>query len=559
MAYALPVEWATLALPVADVGEPADGVEVFVGFVDPFEDNGKWTQGVGLAPTIFVPASDPGALGDHFLYDYYYRIWVVPNEMNIRNPRINVDIPLAVWNAYPYNNTLSSITGTGLTGLTLDVTTPTLFKPIEYREINLQVGATAPLEVIATFNFNFVEGVGVFYFEAERASIIYMVPDVPVEEKWEWMTQVMVSVDGSEQRVALRTAPRRKIRYELVILDDDEYRRQYKRIFQDVNSQVVLPFWQYCTDITAVALTGTSTLTFDPGRTDLRAGEYTLIVGTAGNQLIKIASLTGTGCVTDTPLDLDVEIGALITPALPCMIENRSKLGMNPVYNGRLELSAQSLEPRQELSRPGSATVFERYETLPILNIRPLNNDQVTYAFDGGKEVIDSETGIVEIKSFWAHAQVEGPRQYNIERTLTPAAMDWWRDFLQEVKGQLKPFYCPSYRPDLHLKDAPSLGGNVFTVFGTDYSTTYYEHECFKVLAIETAGGVHYSRVVSAVADVNGNDVLTIADTLPGAAEWTQVTNISFCNKVRLASDAVQLQHYGLNTQIELTIRTVDG
>ena len=115
----------------------------------------RGTPGVITPPTIvpLPPANtglDAGPAGH-----VYLRIWVVPVFLRPTNPQLNVDIPFIIWQAFNKQNNMSSITGSGQTGLTLDLSAPHSWAPLEQLTVNLQITPTAPNVVSAIYNFNF--------------------------------------------------------------------------------------------------------------------------------------------------------------------------------------------------------------------------------------------------------------------------------------------------------------------------------------------------------------------------------------------------------------------
>jgi hypothetical protein len=527
-------------------------------------DEGPGVEGVfstitlGTSPVAGL-AAQTGVLAGHYFTDFYYRIWVVPAVLSLKNPRLNSDIAISIWNAYPYSNTLASITGTGLTGIEWGISPPQVFKAIEFKSITFQLNNAAPLIVDADILFNFTEGTGYFSFNSERYSIIYMVPDVPVEEVWQWRTDIIVANDGSEQRIAARTNPRRSITYSVGIDDADGWRTQFKRMWSDINSSVYLPFWQYATRITAAAALGDFTLSLDPTRTDLREEEFVLIVGRNIRQLAKVTLLTSDTVTLDVPLEADVVVGDLITPVFPCLIDSKSRMMMRQTHTGALSITGNSIQPREQLQRPGASPSFTYYEGLIVLDRSQLvDQSGIEYSFDGGSKTLDNLTGVRTLYAPWAHPQIEGPRSFLVPRGRLPLEMDYWRGFLDAMRGRQGAFYLESMREDFETEIDPTPGSTALTLVGTDYSGLYFPYEAFKVLAIRTAAGVHYSRVLTATENVDGNDELVLDIALPVGAGWETIERVSMLVKMRLASDEVKWRHYQLHSYVELAVRTVD-
>lgn len=494
-----------------------------------------------------------------FLFDFYFKIWIVPNRLEMRNPRIGVDIPFNVWNAFPYRHNLTAINGTNAEGLELDTSAPDTFYEIEYREVNIQILPTAPLTVDAVFEFVFQWGSGLFNFIAERASVVNITPDVPVKEIWSWLTDIIVTDNGREQRIALRTVPRRSQTTKLIALNKEEVRVKFDQMLLDFVGEVVMPYFQYATPTTQPALVGATGLAFDPSKTDIREGEYALIITKSADQLVRFASISEAGATLDAPLTIDVPATSLVVPALPSLVDAGAAFRRYAVHDvAEMELTSRVTQHREVFSRPGSQTVIPTLDGLYVLSRRPLANGTVDDRFDTGAKIVDFETGPLETSTHWLHSQIEGPRQYLIKRAHEPAEMDFWRDFFDTVKGRQLSFLTPTYREDGYIAERPADGAGTLRLAGTRYSTVFFQQGPYSHLRLWTDAGYHDVTVSDATALEDGNDEIVFEPALPAGELWRNVNNFSFLAKVRLGTDDVELEHYALDTILNLTLRTVD-
>lgn len=519
------------------------------------------TVGAAATPTVTTIANVPGVLPGHFLFDFYYRIWVIPQTINAQNPSIGAPIPFAIWNAYPQplTNTLTSIADVAGDGLEFDFDVGDVWKAIEYKVVNITITPAAPIEIAAEFTFSFSSGSEKLFFNASIADFVQMVPDPPVEETWAWLTDIIPARDGTEQRIALRSTPRRSIKYAFVLENEFERRRQYNRWYKSLASRIVLPYYQYSTPLTAGSSVGSSSLYFDPARTDLRDGEFALVYDalTDNGYLVKIDTVEVDGVTTDTPLTFEPSVGMVIAPAFTSRLLDKTGLSMYLV-TGKVDLAAEALNSRVLFSRPGSTAVINTYDGYPVLDIRPIGTGETPELFQANYEVVDGETGIQAIYSAWPHPAVHTTRQYTIRRLQNPGEMDWWRDFLGGLYGQREPFLQPTWFPDLYLASAPAPGDPGITITGSDYVSLYFPYDAFKRLQLETAAGIIWRKVLTAVDNGDGTSTLTFDTPIGGTPDDATISRISYLNLVRLSSDTITLSHGRIRTQIELPTRTVD-
>lgn len=518
--------------------------------------------GAYVNPAASFTASVPGVMSGHFLFDFYYRIWIIPQVLNAQNPQYNVGIPFAVWNAYPqpYTNTLEAITATNGTGLSFNVAPPSVFKAIEYREIEITISEAAGIAVDAEFLFDFTVGQETFYFKADIADFVQMVPQVPVKETWEWLTDNLVAYDGTEQRLALRKTPRRKVNLNILLKDDAGIRRQYDRIYKNLRQPVVIPYYQYATVLTADSAIGSSALKFAPAKTDCRQDEFALVFDPVSETgyLVKLGAEAADGFATFTPLTFAAKKGWWIAPAFTSRFKDGAGIQTRAVH-GTMQVECPVIVPRDVFKRPGSTATWPTLNGYPILENRDLANTENPTAFNQDVDVIDYEVGVSQQKVSWDHAHAQGKRQFFVERTDKPEQMDFWRDFLDYCTGMQNPFLHSTFREDLIPYAAPLAGDTKLRITSINYKDRYWQYESWRRIAIELQDGRILYRDVTQVDNFSDYAELTLSTAWGLNPEDLNIKKVSFLNLVRLGTDRVTWTHFHTYSVVEFEVRTVDG
>lgn len=520
----------------------------------------------GAAPVVTVVALDqPNAmLSLGYLADFYYRIWVIPTILSATNPSLFTDIAFQIWNAYPEGtNTLSSIVSTGDASVALQFSAPVVYRAVEIKDVALQITAPTTTPILANYTFTFTSGSGDLEFRATSATTLSQPPEAPVTEEWEFNTGVMVSNDGSEQRFSLLSAPRRRFQLSYQIDEDVEWREQFGRIFLNAASEFLLPLFPYMTGLDNETLAGETRLYYDPAKTDVRAGENVYIWGRDYEQFAEVVSLYTDGCEIDFQVTVDVGPRSStrgrafsIAPVASCLLSNKTRFNMKPV-NGLLPIAARSNTIRSSLSRPDSSSSFTSIGSKMILDRRPLANSSIDIEVDHGGDLFDFGTGYASIVTSWDAPKLSGNRTFRIHRFSDPAEMDWWRDFLEALKGPRVSFRMPTWRPDIEIVGTPANAASSLVFLSSVYSSTFFSAPGgYDYLRIETSSGVHYAKVTAVAINSDGNDVVTISPAVPSGAGWQAVERVSLMPLVRLGGDTVTLRHGPLSTDIEMNIRS---
>lgn len=528
-----------------------------------------------LGNTVDGPISNPsapqmpeegGGILEQPIADIYYRIWCVPSFLRLQNPALNTDIPFILWHAYYIDNTLTGIGGSGQTGLTLDLTPPRPFFPAEDITVNLQIGPAAPNQVFAIFLFNFTEGQGEFTFETTLLDWIKFIPEEPVVEVWTWLTDLIIAHNGSnEQRISVRAQPRRRVEAGLLLEDDVERQREYDRLYNRIGRDLVIPYYQYSTRLTAGAAITDTKIYFDPSKTDFRDDELAVIYRPTTDEsfIVQLGTIESDGAQTAAPLTVELQKYDIIAPGFVSRINNRTAISMTTVA-GMLKFQAISEDFRSTFNRVGtppvgSAAVIDTYDGLNVLDRCPMVTGQVPETFDQDPHIHDNETGIHDQATSWLHPFIDGMRKWNIKRITDPNEMDYWRDFITEARGMREPFLMPSWREDLFLATTPNPADPKIEVDSLSYSSQYFPYDTYKRLRLVNPDGDSIYRKVTAVEDQPGGTVLlTLNDPLPNDPAWGNGFEIQYLNKVRFGSDQVKLTHFTVNTILEASIRTTD-
>ena len=150
--------------------------------------------------------------------DWYFRIHILPNNLELGNVVSNEIFIIGVWNAWiATSQTLNSITpfdatGTSLTG---QPSPPLVYTPNQQLDYTLSIDPLGPPTIDATYTFTFADAeVVVLSMFGQRITAWALTPDwaTPIEEKLGWKTDKLRAWDGTEQRRALRIAPRRNVK-----------------------------------------------------------------------------------------------------------------------------------------------------------------------------------------------------------------------------------------------------------------------------------------------------------------------------------------------------------
>lgn len=485
---------------------------------------------------------------------FYFRIWAIPAVLDVQNPKRDFPIPFDLWSAYLEPNTLNAITSTGALGLTLDAVPPTTFGRLELRTVHATIGATAPIQIDATFSFAFDEGTGTLRFIALLADILPIVAEGTIVEKLEWKTDVLTNYDGSEQRIALRQRPRRTFQVQMLLGDDADRKRLYDKLFKTAALTVITPSYQYQSRLKVATVIGDNKLYTNTRRADLRVGENVIVATYDGTFFMyEVATVLADHVTITTAFSQVVDAGAIVCGGFAGHFGNKSGLAMQQ-RGGKAQLSILLTDSRSQVAWPGYAATVPTFNGKPLLLKNPLANNDAQENFDVGLATIDNMTGKPAYYSAWSQALIEGERQYLIQSLFNQDDLEFWRTFLDTVRGSQKTFYTPTYRNDLvHMAGTPFLPGEL-VVEGTDYATQYFGHAPFNQIDIETSVGT-FQLAIDNIENLGDSTKLHFVTPIPVDVSHADITRISYLMLVRFGSDSISLTHNPANTIVDTSLR----
>lgn len=523
---------------------------------------------IDLDPGDYVPANvtDAGGpvsalVGGVFVQpsmhgDYHFRIWIIPNVLNLSNPTIDANIPFRIWNTFLESATVDAVAVTGSSVLTFDLAVSDVIRDFQYREVNMQIGE-GEATIDASVLFDFDVGDGILDVQAVVAETFPILPEVPVREEWNFQTDVLTNYLGEEQRIALMPEPRITLDFDVKVVDYQERRILYDLIASNIKVKSLVPMFQYASVINVTTLIGGTRLYFDPALTNLRVGGTLVCLNRNTRERIigTVVTLHADGATINSSVGVDVEANNLwyVVPAVGSFISDDSGLDFG-TQAGTFTINADVFDIF-DLQRPGATVTINTFDGLPIIEKTFLITQPERFAYR--REVMDGGVGKRATRSRDTHFEVRRSFKFSVDRNSDE--MDYWREFFATIVGAQKPFLASTQLPDLTLRVAITQGTSSLQINESYYETKLYPLDTFKRLRVEYSNGDHsYHSVTLSSTDALGNTTLSLSPSLVDDPDYTSIAKISFLHKMR-ASDKVSLEHYNDYSYVKFGARSVNN
>lgn len=511
----------------------------------------------GVPVATSLPDASSGKLLRGFMDWFYFRIWMIPKVLDAQNPQIGSPIPFRIWNSFLTANELQGLTTSGAEGLDIDIAETDVLQKLEMRTVNIVIGEDAPYQIDATFNFDFEFGGSALRFLAQLADILPIEANAGIVERFEWLTDILPSYDGSEQRIALRGRPRRAFVVSLTLENEADRKALYDKLYATIAQSVIVPAYQYQSQLKVSTVIGDNKIYCNTKRADLREGESVILVARDGTFFYyKILDVFEDYVTITTAFSQVIEKrGAKVVGGFTGRMPDNSGLAMN-ANGGSAQLTITIIDSREQIAVPDYPVALPMLSGVPLLLRRPLADGEAPESFAAGLEVIDNDTGKPAQYTAWDQRYISGERKYLINGLFYKDEMQFWRSFLDYCRGRQRAFLAPTWRADLVQVDGSATLVSEIEVQGSSYSSLYFGSPTYRHLLFETQLGLIPVTVVDAV---NNGVSTTIYFDAPVDVDLTGavISRISYLMLCRLGSDTVALTHENTYSTIELSLRAI--
>lgn len=525
------------ALTILDKVQP-------ISYPASFRESGYATNLAGtghrnLPVAVEYPVSKVGIGIPGFQEQWYYRCHLFPVTLPLGNLMTTQVRQLKVWNAFLSTTNLTAIDSQTDEGITLSGPTvvPAVVEPLQ--ELNYTVTATlqGPPTIDGYIRFNF----GTFQLQTtvtgSRVVVWPFSPQQGYSEGLEWLTDVMRS-KTSEQRVAMRDAPRQSFDYRY-IFDDHQVSRARAMAVGWAQRQFGLPVWNEAAYVGTVQA-GVTTLTVDTTAADYRAGDA-LLVWTSDNDFEAIV----VNEIRPNEVDVALPVSKTYNGAFIMPMRYARSTEMSIIRSGNAYGKVRTQFTVVANKNLGASIGLPTYKDLPVLT-------DVMIDVGGYEEKIVKEVSVLDNKMAAAvmDSMFNSTDQYFMVSWDLKSKEEVWRvrRFLHSLRGKQKPFWLPTQTRDMTLTAAvdPSATGIKVKKFG---GSLFYHTKDIQILQADCTRTFHS---VEGIADDGLDENLTLSSSAGITVAVAQNPKISFMYKVRLDVDRVEINY---QTSSHVTIR----
>lgn len=377
-----------------------------------------------------------------------------------------------------------------------------------------------------------------------RIVLIPMVYEAPLTETLEWVTDLIESLDGREQRIALRAHPRAMfdVRY---LLDANERQRMLALLFDWSDATFGFPLWHERATLTAAASVGTTVYQISGGdEIDWRVGGLAVVL--SDNATFDVINVTAFSATTVTAGDPSINGYPAGTPIMPLRTAVLSKATTGAAYLNELESFDVVFEVTDNDTGAvaGSTTPgwWSTYNSRVLFDDPNVAEGQtVPTQYPRRIYRIDNNTGVISQLSSWDRNKRASRKGFFLRDR---GEIYTFRKLLTALAGRQKALYLPTFQEDLTVVANIALGTATLDIDAMEYVRFVQSRVGMNLFRITFTDGTSLVREVQSAATISATvERLTLDTTWPANRTIAEVRRVQFYELVRFDTDKVDITH----------------
>lgn len=376
--------------------------------------------------------------------------------------------------------------------------------------------------------------------------------DLDVEESWQWTTDILTARRGDESRLSLQPAPDVEQTISYNPADQTERRRFWINLAQDLDGPAIYPLMGWSSRVTAAAGSTSTTFQCDPVLMSLNAADYVFLLNPQTGAIVQgqVTGISGTTVTVAAQLGTAIDQAWIAYKGMRALLGQENRIRWGSVA-GQVDIPMRSFE-MPYVQRTGTGASLTSFNGTPVLEREALAG--MEEGLDWPRDETDFGLGRFEVFSRRRVVQAGRRGLAFLVNRIDTADVDYWRLFLDTVRGSWKVFLLNSQLPDIALASALTQGGTTLVADQGGLGTLFLNHPSFASFEITYGDGTTSRHRATNVA----GSTVTFTPALPSDPKVASVARISYLLRVRMA-DRLTWRHGATRSRISFDVTTTDN
>lgn len=522
------------------------------------DDHAEPGAGGAAFPSTEDRGSTPGL-------DFYEKFHVVPRAIALGNVLSTTTTTLEVFSAFrrsaEFWTAFDNNAGAGVSLLGAPAL-PVLVQPMAGFLLSVQVNLSGPAVVNSTLDFTFnITGLVRVPISFQRVVLFAVSPESVYDETLEWLTDVLVAEDQTEQRRALRKNPRQSFAWEM-FLEDGPERSLFENILFDWQSRVFgLPVWHESTPLTAAVTGGATTVITVASTADADYRDGGLVVLWESQTKFDVLNLVSHTATTLTVLNPPAssytpKADLVLVAPLRLAVADRGARGSRYLL-GQDRFRA-TFRVKDNDSNLADASTFSTLNSKVLLDDFNFSAGQMDEDYQHEIVVVDGHVGLTQ-----EDTRQDRHRRASVKGFVLNTKAGLWRvrKLLHFLRGRQTSFYLPTFSKDLTPIATMTSGQVTLAITNVGYTNfvrTRQPKNIIRVVPVAGAGSPFIRTISGSSVASSVQENITVTSAWPSTLTPAQIERIAFVEKVRQDSDSVRIRHErGTARRVAMPVRAV--
>lgn len=539
--------------PHATTGTASSRVDAALSTRVPFQwkpNANKLASLIGSAPrTIVEPAAAPVTLsGDPYptlTDDWYNRVHVVPQALNLGVIAYDQTQTIELWNAWFTSLSFTGITGTGQ-GITMEAqNAPPLTMPgLSDWLFKVDISTQGPSTIASTVHWQFTGKSDATLQLSGTRLVPWMISPQwsdSLVETYEWKTDVMLMKSGVEQRRVLRINPRRTWEFSFICQQDNRRMAEAMLFAWGLNTWL-LPVWTDSQYIQQPLSIGATFILCNTADLDFEAGGLAILTSSPlVYEVLPVQSVLADRVVFGQGCTMNWGNGTRLIPVRKVLLENNNDMTIDRITTDAIDGRIKFLSVDDDSFTATVASSLPQYRTYPVIEDKPEYTNKPKIGFQRNFQKLDYDVGTIA--------------NYDISniafQTLT---FDWLsgkksertrlKELFYMLRGQDGTVWIPSMADDLVLLQSIANVDTTIAVSNVGYTNFLFGKIGRQDIRMELYNGtVFYRRIIGSTIASPTQENLQMDSSLGQVVNPSDVKQISFMTLSRLNGDMVEIDY----------------
>lgn len=484
-----------------------------------------------------------GAFKDGEGQYWFEKMIAYPSILELGNLLTIITRDIEIYNSHrDAEQTLDSATNNAGTGITFQglPTLPWIIFPNNGGIFQVEISTHGQPDIDGTLDFATSWYPLQIIVTGTRVVMMSWKPSGPVQETLEFLTDILRSANGNEQRIRIRHYPRQKISYHFLIDEGEELRRLESFLYKWHPQVFGIPVWFELKELTSAISSGDSTLPLDTSYSDFREGGL-LIVWTDYQTFdaLEIDTVSANSITTTSPVTRSYPAGTYVMPLRTALTKQEISGDKYPVNLYELSIEAEindneiDIASTAAFSSHNGKVMFDDFNWIA----RDTNTDTLTNRIHR----VDNNVGDPIQFSDWENSHFISSKGFFCKN-----AKEIWemRQVLHALAGRQKSFYLPTFYHDMVVANTLTKDTFVMDIDHISYTKFINANEPNKSLYMVLTDGTIITREVQSSAEVDYyTERLTVDIAWPYDILPSEISLISYLRLGRFKDDSFNINH----------------